>query len=86
MLIIFLVAGEAIPRRILEPQGLMARLALHSAMTTNQRESRAVVIKVSAFPCLVVVTGLALLTQLPLMLVILLVAADAGEGGSTEAR
>lgn len=80
MLVVLEVAAQAIALGVAEFGRRVAILAHHQRVLTSQGESGPIVVKTLHFPVLVGVATLALVSNLPLMFVILLVAADAEHG------
>src|SRR5689334_9516266 len=78
VLVVLLVAADARHRRFLEDVALVAGLAFHRGVLAEQREARLRVIEARLLPARLVVAVGARGAERPFVLVVLLVAGDAG--------
>lgn len=85
VLVLFLVAREAVPRRILEARIQVATLARCGYVAPSQREACRRMVKLRNPPRTIIVTLFTGLAQLSLVLVVLLVAAEAFHRGLSHA-
>lgn len=83
--VVLCMAGHTIARRIFVTRCFMAAFAGHHHMPPSQREARKTVVEFGDFPRPVTVALLTLGALLPLVLVILLVAAKAVHGRVAQA-
>lgn len=77
VLVFFDVASHAIATRVPEPRSIVALLADYQSMATGQGKPCTIVVEAIHLPVLLGMAGLALAANLTLMLVVLLMAADA---------
>ena len=85
VLVLFLVAREAVARRILEARIQVAALARRRHVAPSQRKACRRMVKLRNPPRAIIVALFTGLAQLPLVLVVLLVAADAFRRGLSHA-